>query len=129
MTRRAAEGDRGERGNATGLVAVGVLLVGVLVAVFVIASAYRATAHRVQGAADLAAVAGGQAVLAGGDGGAAASGSASVNHVSVTSCRVSGDEIDFVVTVAVRGDPGWRPFGLSLAVDAHANAGVLQEES
>ncbi|WP_040162384.1 Rv3654c family TadE-like protein [Nigerium massiliense] len=118
---------RGERGNVTGLVAVAMMLLAAIVGVVVIASAYRAVTHQAQGAADLAALAGGEAAAGGHDACAAAGSTAQANGVRITACTLVGDEIDFVVSVTVVREPSWRPLGLSLKAEAQANAGVLQD--
>lgn len=124
---RAAAGRVDERGNATGLVAAIMLVVAVLVGVVLAAGAYRAGAHRVQGAADLAALAGGEAASAGRDACAAVRRAARVNDVRVASCALTGDEIDFVVSVEVTGESPWRPLGSPLRFEARANAGVIED--
>lgn len=116
-------GRRDERGSAllwAGLVvALGAFLVALLVAV----GALTARGHGVQGAADLAAIAGAKAQLAGQDACAAARRSADLNGAEVTGCAVAGDEVEVVVTVDAAVTAGVGPWRATLA--GHANAGVL----
>ncbi len=115
---------RDERGAATVLVTVVVAALGALALVGLAVGALRAHGVRVQGAADLAAVAGATAQTAHQDACAAAHASARANRVAVTQCRVRGDEVEFVVSVeAVLEVPGW-PSGLG-RLTARAHAGVV----
>lgn len=101
------------------LVLVVLALVGLLAA-----GAYAARARSVaEGAADLAAVAGGHAQLAGLGACAAAGRTAEANEVELADCRLAGDEVEFVVTVTVRHRVTWGPWTQTL--QARANAGVL----
>ncbi len=124
VPRRPARGRlRDERGSAllwsSVVVALGAALVGLLLAV----GALTARGHGVQGAADLAAIAGAQAQLAGQDACGAARRSAQLNRAEVTGCAVAGDEVEIVVTVDAAVTTGVGPWRATLA--GHANAGVL----
>ena len=110
---------RDERGVAT-VVAVG--LMGLLLAVTVVAAGGTQVAvagHRAEAAADLAALAGAQAVRVGGDGCAAAQRSARRNAGRVTGCAVEG--LDVQVTVEVETP---RMVGLVWSVPANGAGGT-----
>jgi secretion/DNA translocation related TadE-like protein len=109
----------GERGIATvlalGWIAV-ILTVGWIAA---IGAAVAAAQHRIDGAADLAALSAAQAVQSGHqDGCAVAAHVASSNGVTVRDCRRDG--VDVVVTVADELD---LPWSLDGAITATARAG------
>ncbi|WP_307816460.1 Rv3654c family TadE-like protein [Nocardioides limicola] len=90
---------RGERGAAT---AAAVGLIGVLVTVALAAAWVGAVmaAHRgAQSGADLAALAGATAMVAGGDGCAEATRVAAVNQVTLVSCLADGMAVTVTVTV------------------------------
>ena len=95
-------GRRDQRGNATLLVTVAVLVVVGIAALLLVGGVARATGERVRGAADLAALAGARAQADNADACAAARSSATANGAEVVACRVSGDEVEFGVTVEVR---------------------------
>lgn len=116
---------RPDLGSVTVLVAVGALLVATLVGVGLMVGVRTLVGHRVQGAADLAALAGARELSAGGDPCEAARRSAGLARVRVISCVPTGDEYDFVVAVEVQGDGGVRPLGLGLEARATAYAGSL----
>ena len=116
-------GRRDQRGNATLLVTVAVLVVVGIAALLLVGGVARATGERVRGAADLAALAGARAQADNADACAAARSSARGNGAEVVACRVSGDEVEFVVTVSVRLPVGFGP--VREALTARANAGVV----
>ena len=116
-------GRRDQRGNATLLVTVGVLVVVGIAALLLVGGVARATGERVRGAADLAALAGARAQADNADACAAARSSATANGAEVVACRVSGDEVEFVVTVEVRR--AFRLAGAMYWFPARANAGVV----
>ncbi len=91
-----------ERGSATLLAAIGIAAVVFLAGVVAFAAAMRAEAARVTGAADLVAVAGADAQLRGSDACSAARQASAANRVEIVSCRVTGDEVEFAVSVEVR---------------------------
>ena len=116
-------GRRDQRGNATLLVTVAVLVVVGIAALLLVGGVARATGERVRGAADLAALAGARAQADNADACAAARSSATANGAEVVACRVSGDEVEFVVTVEVRR--AFRLAGAMYWFPARANAGVV----
>ena len=116
-------GRRDQRGNATLLVTVAVLVVVGIAALLLVGGVARAMGERVRGAADLAALAGARAQADNADACAAARSSATANGAEVVACRVSGDEVEFVVTVSVRLPVGFGP--VREALTARANAGVV----
>ena len=109
---------RPERGAATVLVvAVGGLLIMIGLAVAGVTSVV--VGHRgAQSAADLAALAGAQAEVGGGDGCAAAGAVARANRARLTGCAVPGSDVLVQVSRSVR--PG---FGLRFVLEASARAG------
>lgn len=109
---------RPERGAATLLVvAVAGMLLMIGLAVVGVTSVV--VAHRrAQSAADLAALAGAQAVVGGHDGCAAADSIAQANGVRLTGCAVQGSDVLLQVSTSVR--PG---FGLTFSLAASARAG------
>lgn len=111
---------RGERGAGTLLVAVAGLGVALLVAVALVAAGFAWARHRVDGAADLAAIAGAQAQRGGEDACAAARASARANDVELDACAVAGDEVEFVVSVRTSLPLAWRPWADRVAGQAHA---------
>lgn len=116
---------RGERGSGTLLASlVVVLVVGLAVAVASF-GVVRAVGVRLQGAADLAAIAGAEAQRANHEACAAARASAAANVGSVVRCDVVGDEVEFVVTVALEAPAALWPVGAVGTLRAHANAGVV----
>ena len=109
---------RDERGVAT---VVAVAMMGLLLAVTAVAvggTQVAVAGHRAGAAADLAALAGAQALRSGGDGCAAAERSARRNAGRVTGCVVEGSDVH--VTVAVETP---RMVGLVWSVPATARAG------
>lgn len=114
-----------ERGNATLQVGVAALFVAMVVLGLIWGLAYRAAHHRVQGAADLVALAGAEELRRGGDACAKAKKTAAANEVTVTECQIAGDEIDYVVQVHVSGALAGFPISDVTTVHATATAGVL----
>lgn len=102
---------------------VAVLVVVGIAALLLVGGVARATGERVRGAADLAALAGARAQADNADACAAARSSATANGAEVVACRVSGDEVEFVVTVEVRR--AFRLAGAMYWFPARANAGVV----
>lgn len=122
---RPRRGRPRERGAGLWLLAAGLLLLSGLVAVLFVMVGLQMTAHRVQGAADLVAIAAAQAKNKGtSDACAAAGRQASASAVTLVSCQVAGDELAFAVTVRVRGGSGELLFGIPLSAEAGAHAGV-----
>jgi secretion/DNA translocation related TadE-like protein len=118
MTRTPKRRHRDERGIAT-VVAVG--LMGMLLAVTMIAvtgTVVAVTSHQAGAAADLAALAGAQALRDGRSGCAAAAWSARDNGGEVSDCSVAGRDVSVTVQVATP-----RVLGLVWAVPADARAG------
>ncbi len=97
-----------ERGAASvlGLAVTGVL-VSLLLGLAVVAAAVEA-GHRAAAAADLAALAGAQAVQRGRDGCAAAHPVARANGATVTRCRRAGDDVEVHVAARVVPVAGLR---------------------
>ena len=123
MSGRSGRPDRGERGSATLLAGVAVLVVAAVAAVLVLVGTARAVGERVRGAADLAALAGARAQGGNADACEAARSAAALNSAEVVSCRVTGDEVEFVVSVDLRGS--LRVGVLEHWFEARANAGML----
>ncbi|HOA88642.1 MAG TPA: flp pilus-assembly TadE/G-like family protein [Propioniciclava tarda] len=121
---RASIGRR-ERGLATWLAAAGLVVLGGVLAAGVVALVLQTHAHRVQGAADLVAITAAQAKNLGtGEPCAAASRAAAASDVEVVACSVGGDELEFVVTVSVRGGNRAVLLGFPVSAEASAHAGV-----
>lgn len=114
---------RDEGGHATLLVCLAVLVIVGVAALLVLAGTARAVGERVRGAADLAALAGARAQGENADACAAARSAAALNQTEVTACRVAGDEVEFVVTVEVRGL--LHVAGRDHWFSARANAGMV----
>lgn len=114
---------RNQRGSAMLWSAVVVGLMTLLGVLLLAVGVLTARGHAVQGAADLAALAGVTAQLAGRDACAAVRKSASLNDSIVTACTVAGDEIEVVVTVDTQIEVGVGLWRTTLA--GHANAGVI----
>lgn len=113
-----------ERGSGTALIGV-IIVAGALVAsVAVTVSTYVLAANRARDAADLVALSGAAAAAVRGDACAAARQSAENNDVRLTACTVTGDALDFVMTVTVTV-PGAAIPGLPDSVVATAYAGWL----
>lgn len=116
---------RGDRGAGTLLVAMLLALLVGLAVVVAGAAQVRATVVRLQGAADLASLAGAEAQRTRRVACPAARASATANGVEVVECLVEGDEVEFVVRVSVVAPVGVWPVGQIGQVRAHANAGVV----
>ncbi len=118
---------RAERGTVTMLAAAGLLALAALLAVAALAVTLQVEAHRVQGAADLVALAGARAKSSGTDAPcAAAARAARADRVDLLACEVAGDEWAFAVTVTVGGSTVSALPGLGPLVEprATAHAGV-----
>lgn len=111
---------RGERGSALLLACLVVLVLSCLAAVLVLAGALRAEGERVRGAADLAALAGARAQAQAADACTATRASAELNDVELIGCRVTGDEVEFVVSAEVRSGVRFGPAHRWLSARAHA---------
>jgi secretion/DNA translocation related TadE-like protein len=108
-------GRSAERGAATVLV---VAMAGVLLmvgAALGVAGAMVVAHRRAQAAADLAALAGAEALAQGNDGCVRAAGVAAANGASLTSCVPAGADVQVAVTVT-------GPHGLGQAADLAAEA-------
>lgn len=114
---------RGERGSGTLIAGVAAASITALVCLVVCAAVFARAQHRVDGAADLAAIAGGQAQLNGGAGCDAARASAAANGGRLDRCQVAGDEVELVVSVVVSAPVSLG--GWSWRVSASAHAGVV----
>lgn len=137
---------RDERGSGLMMASVVAAIIVVLTGALVLAGLVRAAGERTRGAADLAALAGAATLggrvftVAGGQEGSGEQGSAGaegadraacaeaeasarLNGAEVTGCRVAGDEVEYVLTVAVR--TRFRVAVWTLPLEAHANAGTL----
>lgn len=109
-----------ERGSALPMAALVILLLAFLTGGLVLAGALNARGQQVRGAADLAALAGAHAQTDNADACAAAGESARANDVEVVGCRVVGDEVEYVVSVAVRAHVVVGPWHDQLRAEAHA---------
>lgn len=112
-----------ERGSGTLLASLVIAAVMGLTAALVVAGLVTGEGHRIQGGADLAAIAGAQAQLRGADACAAVRESADANRVGVRQCTVVGDEVEFVVRVEV--DAPVRIGAWSSRIARRANAGIV----
>ncbi len=112
--------DRAAGTTMAALVAVALCLVTV---VLLLVSGYVLAAHRARAAADLAALAGATAYVAGQDACATAGRSAQTNRGQLTRCRVEGTTGSFVVTVTAQVSVGWAIPGTPRTVSAEARAG------
>ena len=112
-----------ERGSGSLLGALIALLLAGLTGAVMIYGLFTYEAHRIQGAADLAAIAGAEAQREAGPGCGAASDSAERNRVSIVKCTVTGDEVEFVVAVEARAT--LRLGAWSRELTRRANAGVV----
>ena len=91
--------------------------------VLLLVSGYVLAAHRARAAADLAALAGATAYVAGQNACATAGRSAQTNRGQLTRCRVEGTTGSFVVTVTAQVSVGWAIPGTPRTVSAEARAG------
>lgn len=116
-----------ERGGGTLLWLVALLLLGLPALAALFAVAAQVQAHRVQGAADLVAIAGAQAKNSGtGEPCAAAGRQATASGVRLVSCEVAGDQLSFVVTARVSGGLGGVLAPVPLVFESAAHAGVRE---
>ncbi|WP_109507882.1 Rv3654c family TadE-like protein [Nocardioides speluncae] len=99
----------GERGSASLLVVALLGLLMFLGAAMSFVAGVVADHRAAQSAADLAALAGAQALQRGHDPCAAAGRIAGANGASVRSCAVSGEDVVLEVTVAARSYAGYSP--------------------
>lgn len=115
---RRSRSARGERGAVTvlAIALLGVLLL--LTTAFAVAEAMVSDHRRAQAAADLAALAGAQAIQQAEDGCAAATTIAGANGAALADCQVQGQDV--VVTTRVAG-PRW--LGAYGDLSAQARAG------
>lgn len=111
-------GERDERGAATVLVVAVTGMVLLLGSALGVVAAMLVDHRRAQSAADLAALAGADALADGGDACAAAGATAGANGADLTSCAVHGEDV--VVEVRVTG-PRW--LGQTGDLEARARAG------
>lgn len=115
---------RGERGVGSLLVALVVLFVFALSLAATWFGVARAAAVRLQGAADLAALAGAEAQRLHRQACEAVRASAAANTGRVTRCEVTGDEVEFVVSVELTVEVRFGPVQLS-NLSAQAHTGVI----
>ncbi len=114
-----------QRGSGTMIAAAGVLVAAVVAAAVILGGAATLAVHRVRSAADLVAVSAAAEKSRGGDACQSARQLASSNGVSVRECRISGDDLDFVVSVTVTL-PFTHPLpGVPRVIEATAHAGRL----
>lgn len=110
-----------ERGSGTLLATAAIAVVVFLGIVGAVTHAMRAEASRVTGAADLVAVSAAEAQLMGRPACEAARRAGAANRVTVVSCRVAGDEVEYVVSVEVAS----KPSRLAGSIRAAAHAGAI----
>lgn len=112
-----------ERGSGTLLAAAAVVVLAAVAGLLVVLAAYLAAAHAARAAADLAALSAAADQIRGLEPCLAAGRIAAANGARLVACRLTGDSLDFVVSVsvaaAVRGN--WP--GLPGEVRAEAHAG------
>lgn len=113
----------GEQGAGTVLVAVVILAIVAVSLVLVAAGRAAQERARIEGAADLSALAGGHAQRVSLPGCPVAEETAQANGAVLEECRVAGDEVEFVVTVVVSRQITWGLWTQRL--QARANAGVM----
>ena len=116
---------RGEQGSGTLLVAGVVLVAMVITAVGLLVGGLAVAQRGAANAADLAALSGAAEHAKGQDSCAAARRIAAQNGAALSTCKVSGDGLDFVVSVTVERELR-LPLGLSPTVRASAEAGRLE---
>lgn len=116
---------RGDRGAGTLLVAGVVLVAMVITAVGLLVGGLAVAQRGAANAADLAALSGAAEHTKGQDSCAAARRIAAQNGAALATCKVSGDGLDFVVSVTVERELR-LPLGLSPTVRASAEAGRLE---
>ena len=118
---------RTEVGSGTVLAALIVILASSVAWCGVVGAGYVAAAHRARGTADLAAVSGAADEALAGDACRAAALIAGANGARTVACSVSGDALDFVVTVTVEVSVEAALPGLPRHLRATAHAGRLTE--
>lgn len=116
---------RGDHGGASLLIATVVVIAAVIAAVGLLVGAFAVAQHDAAGSADLVALSAATRYAGGGDACQAAGAVAQSNGVSLTSCRVDGDALDFVVSVSVSRSLH-LPLGLTATATASAHAGRLE---
>lgn len=115
----------GQRGSGTLLVAATILVLMLLAGCLTLIAGFIAAAHAARGAADLVALSAAAKYAEGQDACSVARRLAGSNRVRLTSCRVTGDSLDFVVAVTVEQPYRvWVPV-LPQQVSATAYAGRL----
>jgi len=114
-----------ERGSGTVLVAGVTLVLLLLTGLLAVVIGYLAAQNDARGAADLVALSAAAERVRGTDACLAAKATASANRVSVVSCRVVGDSLDFVVSVTVARTVDFDVAVLPRRVLASAKAGRL----
>ncbi|MCA0296732.1 MAG: flp pilus-assembly TadE/G-like family protein [Actinobacteria bacterium] len=114
-----------QRGSGTALAAAAILVMAMVAAVVLVLAGYVAASHHVRAAADLVALSGAGQRTRGGDACRSAAGVAAANRVRIVSCRVQGDELDFVVTVTVAAQVSAPSVLLPGEVTATAHAGRI----
>lgn len=120
--RRRGQRSSGERGSGTLLAVAVVIVAGLAALVLLVVSGYVAAVHRARGVADLVAVSGALAVDQGREACPVARKASRRNGVKLISCRVSGDSLDYVVSVEIALQVE-SPSGLPKRVRAAAHAG------
>lgn len=118
-------GEANERGAGTVLVSAVVLVLLLVTGVIAVVVGYFAALHAARGAADLVALSAAAERVRGADACRAARNAAVANQVLVISCRVTGDSLDFVVSVTVARAVDLNVPLLPRQVRASANAGRL----
>ena len=91
-----------ERGSGTVVMMAVVLIVAMVAFVVACLIAWFGGMHRARAAADLSALAAGQAYAKGRDACSAAKSTAASNHATMTACTVESNGYDFIVTVSVQ---------------------------
>jgi secretion/DNA translocation related TadE-like protein len=122
--RPAGPGHR-QDGSGTALTAAVILLVAVVAAGLLVIAGYLAAGHHARAAADLVALSGASQQARGGSACHAAARVAAANKVFLSDCRVSGDALDFVVTVIVARQVAAPAVLLPREVTATAHAGRI----
>jgi secretion/DNA translocation related TadE-like protein len=122
---RLPEGRDGQRGSGTVLAAAAVFTLLAVTAAALVVAAYLAAAGRARGAADLVAVSAAAEQVRRNDGCRVAGQVAELNKVRLARCAVSGDSLDFVVSVVIRQPVALRVPLLPDGVLATSHAGRL----
>lgn len=118
---------RSETGSGTALTAAVVVVASAIACCAMIGAGYVAAAHRARGIADLSAVSGAADQALAGDPCRASASIARANGARLVSCTVTGDALDFVVTVTVELAIRVRLPALPDRLQATAHAGRLTE--